>query len=46
MNNAESAFHLCLGRETFASLAGDFEIGFFSMLVVVCHTASVVDSCG
>src|SRR5207249_3136314 len=44
VNNADSAFHLRFGRETFATFAGDLKIGF--ILCVVCHTASVVGVCG
>ena len=46
VNDADSAFHLRFGRETFASLASDFEVGFFAIICVVCHTVSVVEGCG
>ena len=45
MNDADTAFHLRLGWETFASLAGDFEVGFFPIMCVVCHKVSVVEGC-
>ena len=46
MNDSCAAFHLPFGWETFASLAGDFEIGLFPIMGVVCHTASVAEGCG
>jgi hypothetical protein len=45
MDNAHAALHLRLGREAFATLAGDFEVGFFPFMLM-CHTASVVEGCG
>jgi len=40
MNDAHTALHVGFGRETFATFAGDFEIGFMLVVDVVCHTAS------
>jgi hypothetical protein len=42
MNHAQAFPHLRFGREPFASLAGDFKIGFVRDVTVVCHTASVL----
>jgi hypothetical protein len=44
MDDAHATLYLRLGRESFATLAGDFEVGFFFMFV--CHTTSVVEGCG
>ena len=40
MHDAKAALYAGLGRETFASLAGDFEKGAFLIERLVCHTAS------
>ena len=45
MHDAHSALYVRLRREAFATLAGDFEVGFFPFMIV-CHTVSVVEGCG
>jgi hypothetical protein len=45
VNDAHTAFHLCLGRETLASLTGDLEVGLFQV-IVTCHTFLVVEGYG
>jgi hypothetical protein len=46
VHDAHTAFHLCFGRETFATFAGEFEIGLFPMIYNVFHTASMFEGCG
>jgi len=43
MKDAGTAFHKLFGRQTFATLAGDFKIRIFRIMGMLCHTASVVD---
>ena len=46
VHDTYAAFHLRFGRETLATFAGDFEIGFFMFVRIVCHTASWFECCG
>ena len=46
MHHSHAAFHLRLRRETFATFAGDFEVGFVPFMRVLFHTASKVEGCG
>ena len=46
VNDADAAFHLRFGRETFATFAGDFEIGILRFMDVIFHMASRVKDCG
>ena len=43
MNDADAALDLRFGRESFATFAGDFEVGFVPFMCVLFHKASIVE---